>query len=116
MQASCTSEVVCDDVEVADSDLLAGPAIDVMAHSGAAGTGGLETSALALGQARAALAALADEAPRRLDLAEPVEALADDWRAAWSALARRRGTPDAPIPSQVRGQANALVLRSPRPI
>ncbi len=112
LQASCTSEVVCDAVEVADPDLLAGPAVDVMAHSGAAGTGGLETSALALGQARAALQALAAEAPRRLDLAEPVEALADDWQDAWSALvAAALGTPDAPAATQVRGQANALVLR-----
>ena len=41
-----------------DSDLLAGPANDILSHAGAVGTGGLETSALALGQSRAALAAL----------------------------------------------------------
>ena len=112
LQASCTSEVVCTGVEVLDSDLLAGPAADVMAHSGAAGTGGLETSALALGQARAALQALANEAPRRLDLAEPVEALADDWQILWSALlATARDEPSALAPAQIRGQANALVLR-----
>jgi butyryl-CoA dehydrogenase len=71
-----------------------------------------ETSALALGQARAALRALAAEAPRRLDLAEPVDALADAWQEAWSALvAAALGTPDAPPSTQVRGQANALVLR-----
>ena len=71
-----------------------------MVHAGAAGTGGLETSALALGQARAALVALAAEAPRRLDLAEPVDALADDWRGGlvrpWSPLAL--GSPRAPHP------------------
>jgi alkylation response protein AidB-like acyl-CoA dehydrogenase len=112
LQASCTSEVVCDSVEVAGFDLLAGPAVDVMAHASAAGTGGLETSALALGQARAALSALAAEAPRRLDLAEPVDALADAWQEAWSALvAAALGTPDAPPSAQVRAQANALVLR-----
>jgi alkylation response protein AidB-like acyl-CoA dehydrogenase len=112
LQASCTSEVVCDGVDVAETDILAGPAIDVMAHPGAAGTGGLETSALALGQARAALRALADEAPRRNDLAEPVEALADVWQDAWSALlAAALGAPGAPTSAQVRAQANALVLR-----
>jgi alkylation response protein AidB-like acyl-CoA dehydrogenase len=112
LQASCTSEVICDAVEVVESDLLAGPAPDVMAHANAAGTGGLETSALALGQARAALRALADEAPRRLDLAEPVEALADDWQEVWSSLlATARDAPGALASSQVRGQANALVLR-----
>jgi alkylation response protein AidB-like acyl-CoA dehydrogenase len=112
LQASCTSEVVCDRAEVAEADLLAGPALDVMAHPGAAGTGGLETSALALGQARAALVALAGEAPRRVDLAEPVEALADAWQEAWATLlAAAVGAPGAPASAQVRAQANALVLR-----
>jgi alkylation response protein AidB-like acyl-CoA dehydrogenase len=112
LQASCTSEVVCDGVEVAESDVLAGPAVDVMAHPGAAGTGGLETSALALGQARAALVALAAEAPRRIDLAEPVEALAEAWQDVWSTLlAAALGAPDTPPSAQVRAQANALVLR-----
>jgi alkylation response protein AidB-like acyl-CoA dehydrogenase len=123
LQASCTAEVVCDGVEVAGSDLLAGPAHDVMTHPGATGTGGLETSALALGQARAALVALAGEAPRRTDLSEPVEALADAWQDVWSTLlAAATGSPSPPqgegarradegASRQVRAQANALVLR-----
>jgi butyryl-CoA dehydrogenase len=112
LQASCTSEVLCEGVEVADSDLLAGPSADVMAHPGAAGTGGLETSALALGMARAALSALASEAPRRDDLVEPVGALVEGWQQAWSALLdNARGVPEALPSSQVRAQANALVLR-----
>jgi alkylation response protein AidB-like acyl-CoA dehydrogenase len=112
LQASCTAEVVCDGVPVDDADLLAGPAADVMAHSSAAGTGGLETSALALGMARAAMVAMAEEAPRRNDLVEPVEALIADWQELWSnLLASARGTPEAPPSAQVRAQANALVLR-----
>jgi alkylation response protein AidB-like acyl-CoA dehydrogenase len=112
LQASCTSEVVCDGVAVDDSDLLAGPALDVMAHPGAAGTGGLETSALALGQARAALRALAEESPRRLDLSEPVGALVESWQQAWSdLLATAQGAPGSLSSTQVRSQANALVLR-----
>jgi alkylation response protein AidB-like acyl-CoA dehydrogenase len=112
LQASCTSEVVCVNVHVEDSFLLAGPAPDVMAHPGAAGTGGLETSALALGQARAALAALAAEAPKRADLVEPVDALVADWRDLWDDLrAAAHGEKGASTPGQVRGQANALVLR-----
>ena len=112
LQASCTCEVLCDSVEVTGSDLLAGPSSDVMANPGAAGTGGLETSALALGMARAALVALAGEAPRRDDLAEPVDALAESWRQAWSALiANARGTAEALTSAQLRAQANALVLR-----
>jgi butyryl-CoA dehydrogenase len=113
LQASCTAEIVCEGVEVAENDLLAGPIRDVMATPGGAGTGGLETSALALGQARAALAALAAEAPGRNDLAEPVGALVESWQQAWSALvANALGTPEALPSAQVRAQANALVLRA----
>jgi butyryl-CoA dehydrogenase len=112
LQASCTSEVTCDGVHVAESDLLAGPSTDVMAHTGATGTGGLETSALALGQARAALDALIAEAPKRSELNEPVEALVAAWDDAWATLmAAARGAPDALPAGQVRSQANALVLR-----
>ncbi len=60
-----------------DSDLLAGPVPDLVSQPGAVGTAGLETSALALGQARAALAALVELAPDRTELAEPLEALCE---------------------------------------
>jgi alkylation response protein AidB-like acyl-CoA dehydrogenase len=112
LQASCTAEVRLEGVEVGPEDVIAGPVADVMAQPGAAGTGGLETSALALGQARAALVALAGQAEGRDDLAEPFETLA----AAWSALAAglldaSDGRPDAPAAGEVRRRANALVLR-----
>ncbi len=113
LQASCTSEVVCRNVHVEEAFLLAGPAIEVMNHSNAAGTGGLETSALALGQARAALVALAAEEPKRGDLAEPIDALVASWRSTWDALiATCNGAPDALAPGQVRALANGLVLRA----
>ena len=113
VQASCTAEVQCDRVELADSDLLAGPAGNVMAHPGAAGTGGLETTAIALGQARAALMSLDYETPRKPGLVEPVEALCQAWARAWSDLmAAASGQPSAPTSGQVRGQANTLVLRA----
>jgi butyryl-CoA dehydrogenase len=112
LQASCTTEVVCQGVIVEDPDILVGPVPDVLNHPGAAGTGGLETSALALGQARAALRALQVEAPRREDLSEPVEALAEAWDRGWSALmTAAAGCADAPPSAQIRAQANALALR-----
>lgn len=113
VQASCTSEVRCEGVQVVDSFLLAGPSNDVMAHTNAAGTGGLETSALALGQARAALIALAEEKTRHSDLTEPLDALTADWIEIWDdMMAAARGGDDAPTPGQVRSQANRLVLRA----
>ena len=113
LQASCTSQVTLRDVEVDDTDLLAGPANDILSHAGAVGTGGLETSALALGQARAALAALIELSPDRNELAEPLDVLCESWRALWGQLmAQARDDPGAASPSQIRAQANALVLRS----
>ena len=113
LQASCTTEVVLTGARVDDSDLLAGPATDILSNPGAVGTAGLETSALALGQARAALAALVDLSPDRTDLAEPLEVLCENWRAYWGQLiAQARNEPDAVTPGQIRTQANALVLRS----
>ena len=110
LQASCTAEVSCEGVEVEEDDLLAGPMPDVMASPGAAGTGGLETSALAMGQGLAALKAL--EAAGRDDLLEPVEALREAWeRLRDDLLATAQGLPGAPTSATVRGQANALVLR-----
>ena len=111
--SSRTSEVSCSAVVVEPEDILAGPSADVMATPGLAGTGGLETSALAMGQARAALVALAGEAAKRDDLAEPVAALAASWRTLADALiASAEGRPDAPAPAAIRGDANALVLRA----
>ncbi len=113
LQASCTSEIRLDGVEVEESDLLAGPSTDVLSHSGAVGTGGLETSALALGQARAALAALVELSPDRSELAEPLEALCDDWRTTWAQItAQARGDADAPEPGRIRARANAIVIRA----
>lgn len=113
VQASCTSEVVCERVPIHAEDLLAGPAVDVMKHPGAAGTGGLETSAIALGQARAAIVGLEALRPASAGPDEALEVLGASWRRAWSDLtAAAEGTPGALPSGQVRGQANALVLRA----
>jgi hypothetical protein len=84
-----------------------------MSHAAAVGTGGLETSALALGQARAALEALVALSPDRGDLTEPLEALCESWESTWSQLmARARADPLASPPEAIRASANSLVLRA----
>jgi alkylation response protein AidB-like acyl-CoA dehydrogenase len=113
LQASCTTEVTLECVRVSEADLLAGPSNDLSAQPGAVGTAGLETSALALGQARAALGALAGLAAERLELADPVDVLCETWQQTWTSLmACARGEKDAAAASQIRAQANALVLRA----
>ncbi|WP_152053411.1 acyl-CoA dehydrogenase family protein [Tautonia marina] len=114
LQASCTTEVACDAVHVEPSEVLFGPEPDVMAvASDGGGAGSLETSALAIGQALAALRALRELAPSRDDLDEPVEALESSWQAiADSLLAAAEGRADAPSSADLRAEANRFVLRA----
>jgi alkylation response protein AidB-like acyl-CoA dehydrogenase len=111
LQASRTAEVLIEGVAIEPNDVIAGPVADVMALPGVASTGGLETSALALGQARAALVALAGN--DRADLADPLEALTGEWSVlAADLIAAAEGHPNAPAPPAIRARANALALRA----
>jgi alkylation response protein AidB-like acyl-CoA dehydrogenase len=74
LQGSVTAEVRCDGVRLDRDLLLAGPAERVV-QSGRGGTGGLETSCLALGLAGAAIDELEHEAARRPELVEVAESL-----------------------------------------
>ncbi len=113
LQASGTTEVLLEGVMVEAEELLAGPAHDLAAQPGAVGTAGLETSALALGQARSALIALDSLAADRADLLPPLDALVDQWRIAWDQLiAQARGEAGLVSASDIRATANNLVLRS----
>jgi alkylation response protein AidB-like acyl-CoA dehydrogenase len=67
LQGSITAEIKCEDVAVDRRWLLAGPAERVV-QIGRGGTGGLETSCLALGLADAAIGFLEGEAALRTDL------------------------------------------------
>jgi alkylation response protein AidB-like acyl-CoA dehydrogenase len=92
--------------------LLAGPAEKVMTV-GKAGTGGLETSCLALGLARGAIDYLAKEAAARSELqfvAERLDHAEQTARTELLDLADQGGTPEAAL--ALRARANALVLRA----
>ncbi len=111
LQASCTAEIACERVEVAPGEILIGPAPNVMASPAASGTGGLETSTLALGLALAAIRAL--DAAGRDNLVEPAEALRAEWQTLWeNLLATALEAPGAPSSASIRGQSNALTLRA----
>ena len=73
--ASSTGPVHLDGVEVSIEWLIAGPMRHVMASGVGAGTGGYETSTLAIGLAGAAIDYLDDESTRRADLRPPMAAL-----------------------------------------
>lgn len=111
--ASCTSEVACRKVEIAKGEVLYGPATDVAKLPGLAGTGGLETSALAIGKARAAILGLFGEAETRPELVAPAESLATEWReVAGSLLRAARGEEGGGDPGALRVAANSAVLRA----
>ncbi len=119
LAGSITSEIQCHNVELEREWLLAGPADRVMSQ-GKGGTGGLETSCLALGLVGAALKYLRVESASRDDLRPGLERLdheLQELRAKMYHLAE--GEADSPRPSGapdpaivLRGQANTLVLRA----
>src|SRR5205823_13700508 len=71
LSSSHTGEVRLDDVHIGREWLLAGPAENVMKIGVGAGTGGLQTSTLAIALASAALDYLEHESIGRPDLAGP---------------------------------------------
>jgi alkylation response protein AidB-like acyl-CoA dehydrogenase len=79
LSASHTGEVHFRNVRLDEKWLLAGPVENVMQHGIGAGTGGLTTSALALGLADGAINYLENAASKRSDLATPATALREEW-------------------------------------
>lgn len=110
LSATATGPVRCDGVVLEPRWLLAPVVVDVLKHGKGAGTGGLQTSALALGTALAAIEFLADEATRRPDF-EPIVA---ELREQWTAIDRdlSAAISDPVNNDDVRHRANGLALRS----
>lgn len=133
LSASCTDQVHFDRVIVQPDWLLGGPVENVMSAGSGAGTGGLQTSTLAVGLARAAVTYLAGEADRRPDLREASSELVREvdqleallLRAGRGGYAVRSSSdpqqdeldrsacePDACDPAEIRGRANRIAIRS----
>jgi alkylation response protein AidB-like acyl-CoA dehydrogenase len=113
LEGSLTAEVRCEGVRLPRRWLLAGPAEKVMVVGSRGGTGGLETSCLALGLAGAAVAYLQRESADRPDLADTVERLEAARRPLREEMFRLAGGVGAPDgAAHLRAEANALVLRA----
>jgi alkylation response protein AidB-like acyl-CoA dehydrogenase len=112
LEGSLTAEVRCNHVRVEAKWLLAGPAEQVMA-SGRGGTGGLETSTLALGLTRSAIDYLDEQAKDRPELQRNASQLRHAFQLLWGELRRaaETGCP-ASTAAALRARANALVLRA----
>jgi alkylation response protein AidB-like acyl-CoA dehydrogenase len=117
LAASHTGPVQLQRVRVPKAWLLAGPAEQVMQQGAGARTGGLQTSALALGLASAALDYLREQSIPRSELLEPTEALVAERDAlveAMLALASPAAGEAATgwTPHTLRQRANSLALRA----
>jgi len=112
VSASHTGELRLENVMVDQRWVLAGPVADVMSLGIGAGTGGHQTSTLALGLARAAIDFIQSEAAGRADLQAPLDALRQECEeVTGDLLAIVRGERVCST-EQLRGRANSLVLRS----
>jgi alkylation response protein AidB-like acyl-CoA dehydrogenase len=126
LSGSHTGPVLLENVFVPESCLLAGPVPEVMKLALGARTGGLQTSTLALGLARAAIEFLQGEAGRRPELNPPTQSLQEEIAALHDDLLLLAGGPvklspelhgnacgtSGPTPENVRSRANSLVLRA----
>ena len=121
LAGSITAEIHCANVQLDRHWLLAGPKERVMAQ-GKGGTGGLETSCLALGLAGAALEYLREESANRPELQPSINRFDHELQALRNEMyALAGGVPltdsdsssNGPDPAMVlRGKANTLVLRA----
>jgi alkylation response protein AidB-like acyl-CoA dehydrogenase len=112
LSASHTGQVHLSQVELGREWLLAGPAEDVMKIGTGAGTGGLQTSTLAIALATAALDYLEGEARMRADLAQPAAELRRDQRRLEQALLALASGEPVCTNEQLRAQANSMALRA----
>jgi alkylation response protein AidB-like acyl-CoA dehydrogenase len=113
LQGSMTAEVRCERVLLERRWLLAGPAERVV-MTGRGGTGGLETSCLALGLTAAAVSYLFEEARARPELkprAEPLENARRGLQRMMHELAVAVAAPPESA-TALRAGANSLVLRA----
>jgi alkylation response protein AidB-like acyl-CoA dehydrogenase len=112
LSASCTDQVAFQNVRVDEGMLLGGPVENVLQSGVGARTGGLQTSTLAVGLSIAASKYLAREAGTRSDLSEPADRLSKEVNALRKKLLEACNGHSAEEASEIRAEANRLVLRS----
>ena len=112
LSAAQTGQVHLKQVNVSNDGLIDGPAKSVLREGLAARTGGLQTSALALGVAIAAVDYLRFQGEARPNLSEPAVMLRKELDVAQSDLLETAAGTKACSREQLRVRANDLVLRS----
>lgn len=112
LSASQTGRVGFDNVRLSDTQRLAGPAANVLATGVGGGTGGLQTSALALGLSQAAVEYLEDQARQRDELRASAAEMRDQLDRLQEMLVQF-ASGDATIGAEeIRQRSNSLALRA----
>ncbi len=112
LSASCTDKLIFDNAQILPSMLIAGPIIGVMKSGTGAGTGGLQTSTLAIGLSIAAVDYLSLEARQRPDLLEAANELCMEVAALEDDLLSASDSDSKCDVAELRGRANRMALRS----
>lgn len=112
LTASCTDQVELSQVEVLDEELLAGPVANVMQASGTGGTGGLQTSTLAIGLSKAAVNYLREQCEQRSELKPILEKLQSDVQELEHALYQLADGNSIISAADLRQRANSAALRT----
>jgi hypothetical protein len=112
LTASRTGAVRLNDVQLDRRWLLEGPVENVIAGATGAKTGGLQTSALAIGLARRAVEFLEGECERRPELIEPTAGLHREQAELEASLLSIAAGSASCSNEQLRTGANSLVLRA----
>jgi alkylation response protein AidB-like acyl-CoA dehydrogenase len=112
LSSSQTAGVTCNGVMVSRDQLLTGPAPQLMLGASGGSTGGLPTSALALGLASAAIDYVTGQSEERDHLQRPAAALTDEWQARFGQLLALAAGSEVVPTHELRSAANSLVLRA----
>jgi len=109
---SCTGPIHFEDVLVDQQFILDGPRERIMSQGSGGGTGGLQTSVLALGLSTAAISYLRQESLNRAGIMEPLESLQHQLTSTRDKLFDLADGKQQWSNADVRAEANSLVLRS----
>ena len=112
LTASQTGQVECRGVHVPSDCLLAGPAPEVMKLGAGGGTGGLQTSTLAIGLSGAAIDYLSAQAAERGDLLAAAQGLRAEKAQLEADLLSLVAGAKVCTNEELRTRANSLVLRA----
>lgn len=112
LSGSCTGKVKFKNVEISTENVIAGPIENVMSGGSGGGSGGLQTSALAIGLAGSAIEYIEHQSQNRSGLQGTIKPLREQWDQSYQRILEFCDNPQSGGADQIRQNANSLVLRA----